>query len=230
MKAKYWLTLTTKVALSLLTIVSSASCNKQHSSANDGHASHATAIDTTALMVMRVQSCARLYTAEMQVHKLVTHTDEPRIKGKVMGMQVDLPARMGDRRIAIPINVTLKAYIDFANFSANNLQRTDSTLIITLPDPHIVVTSTRVDNKGTRQYVDALRSHYTDAEIATFAQQGADSITAHLSRFGLEERARQSAARQLIPLLTNLGYTESQITLRFGHNFSDHDWKRLQTN
>ena len=179
---------------------------------------------------MRVQSCARLYTAEMKIHKLITHTDEPRLKGKVLGLQVDLPARMGDRRIAIPIDVTLKAYIDFANFTSDNLQRTDSTLVITLPDPHVIITSTRVDNQGTRQYVDALRSRYTDAEIANFAQQGADSVTAHLSRYGLEERAKQSAARQLIPLFSNLGYTESQITLRFGRNYSDHDWTKLQTN
>lgn len=229
MKVKHWLTFIIYVALLHTWVFCFTSCHKQNK-ANDATHAAQSAVDTTALMVMRVKSCARLYTAEMQIHKLVTHTDEPRLKGKVLGMAIDLPARMGDRRIAIPIDVTLKAYIDFANFTASNLQRTDSTLIITLPDPHVVITSTRVDNQGTRQYVDALRSRYTDAEIANFAQQGADSVTAHLSRFGLEERAKQSAARQLIPLFTNLGYTESQITLRFGRNYSDHDWTKLQTN
>lgn len=229
MKVKHWLTFIIYIALLHSFAFCFTSCHRQN---KDNEAKHAasSAVDTTALMVMRIQSCARLYTAEMQIHKLVTHTDEPRIKGKVLGMPIDLPARMGDRRIAIPIDVTLKAYIDFANFTANNIQRTDSTLIITLPDPHVTITSTRVDNQGTRQYVDALRSRYTDADIANFAQQGADSVTAHLSRYGLEERAKQSAARQLIPLFSNLGYTESQITLRFGRNYSDHDWAKLQTN
>lgn len=229
MKVKHWLIYIIYIALLHSLAFCATSCHRQN---KDSEAKRTTqsAVDTTALMVMRVQSCARLYTAEMKIHKLITHTDEPRIKGKVLGLQVDLPARMGDRRIAIPIDVTLKAYIDFANFTADNLQRTDSTLVITLPDPHVIITSTRVDNQGTRQYVDAFRSRYTDAEIANFAQQGADSITAHLSRFGLEERAKQSAARQLIPLFSNLGYTESQITLRFGRNYSDHDWTKLQTN
>lgn len=184
--------------------------------------------DTTALLVMRVRECARLYTSEMLVHKIVTHTDDPHLKGKVLGMSVDVPTRVGHRSIAIPIDVTLKAYIDFSSFSANNVQRTDSTLHITLPHPQVIVTGTRVDNPGTRQYVDALRSRYTDAEITNFAHQGADSITAHLSRFGLEEQARQSATRQLVPLLTQLGYKEPQITIRFAHSLTDKDWKVIK--
>lgn len=180
--------------------------------------------DTTALLVMRVRESARLYTAEMQIHKLVTHTDDPRVKGQLLGVPIDLPARVGHRSIAIPIDVTLKAYIDFSNFTDSNVQRTDSSLIITLPNPQVIVTSTRVDNKGIRQYIDALRSRYTDAEVSDFARQGADSITAHLSRFGLEERARQSAANQLLPIFVQLGYDEEHVTLRFAQPLTDKDW------
>lgn len=174
---------------------------------------------------MRVRACARLYTAEMQIHKLVTQTDDPHIKGQIMGMPINLPTRIGHRSIAIPIDVTLKAYIDLAQFSANNVQQTDSTLVITLPNPQVIITATRVDNKGIRQYVDAMRSRYTDAEISQFAHQGVDSIAAHLSRYGLEEYARQSATRQLVPLLTQLGYKEGNISLRFAQPLNDNSWQ-----
>ena len=108
------------------------------------------------------------------------------------------------------------------------MQRTDSTLVITLPNPQVIITGTRVDNKGTRQYVDALRSRYTDAEISQLAHQGTDSITAHLSRYGLEEYARQSATRQLVPLLTQLGYKESNISLQFAQPITDNSWKMVK--
>lgn len=213
-------------ALLLMALCSFSSCNKAKNAATTrGTAAHT---DTTALLVMRVRTCARLYTAEMQIHKLVTQTDDPRIQGQVLGMPIDLPARMGHRSIAIPIDVTLKAYIDLAQFSASNVQRTDNTLVITLPNPQVIITGTRVDNKGTRQYVDALRSRYTDAEISQLAHQGTDSITAHLSRYGLEEYARQSATRQLVPLLTQLGYKESNISLQFAQPITDNSWKMVK--
>lgn len=208
-------------------IVMASACGRQSGQAqasSQDKEQHATAADSMRRLVMTVRSSARLYVTEMQVHKLVTNTDEPVLKGLVLGMAVNMPARVGKRRVLIPLDVTIKAYIDMQQFDERNVERTDSTLIVTLPDPQVVITASKIDNKGTRQYVDWTRSRYTDAEITALAQQGEDSIARHMSHYGIEQEAQRSAANQLLPLLQQLGYKEGQVTVRFKKSFTDNDF------
>lgn len=184
-------------------------------------------VDSTHLLVMTVRGCSRLYLTEMHIRKLVTFTDEPSVKGTVLGMPVDVPTRWGKRRIAIPLDVTLKAYVDMAAFDSTLVERTDSTLTITLPDIRITATASKVDNAGIRQYVDFARTYYTDAEITQLAQQGEQSILSHLSQYGLEQEAQRSAARQLLPLLQGLGYKDGNVNVRFRKNYSDGELLRM---
>lgn len=184
-------------------------------------------VDSTHLLVMTVRGCSRLYLTEMHIRKLVTFTDEPSVKGTVLGMPVDVPTRWGKRRIAIPLDVTLKAYVDMAAFDSTLVERTDSTLTITLPDIRITATASKVDNAGIRQYVDFARTYYTDAEITQLAQQGEQSILSHLSQYGLEQEAQRSAARQLLPLLQGLGYKDGNVNVRFRKSYSDGELLRM---
>ena len=39
-------------------------------------------VDTIPMMVMQIQKCSRLYTAECHVHKIITHEDKKKLKGK----------------------------------------------------------------------------------------------------------------------------------------------------
>lgn len=184
-------------------------------------------VDSTHLLVMTVRGCSRLYLTEMHIRKLVTFTDEPSVKGTVLGMPVDVPTRWGKRRIAIPLDVTLKAYVDMAVFDSTLVERTDSTLTLTLPDIRIMATASKIDNAGIRQYVDFARSHYTDAEITQLAQQGEQSVLSHLSQYGLEQEAQRSAARQLLPLLQGLGYKDGSVNVRFRKNYTDGELLRM---
>jgi hypothetical protein len=43
------------------------------------------AMDTIPDMIMQIQECSRLYTAEVHVHKIVTHQDEKTLKGNSSG-------------------------------------------------------------------------------------------------------------------------------------------------
>lgn len=203
--------------------LSAASCRKTPPAGNAGTEAARVRVDTTARIILEVSRCARLYTTEYQIHKIVTHSDNPTLEGNVLGMPVKMNTRIGDRKVAIPINVTLKAYIDFGEFGKNNVHRTDSTLVLTLPDPHIVATATRIDNKGTRQYIDLTRSRYTDAEITDFARQGTDSILSHTARLGIVEQAERSAVTNLMPILQRMGFKEKNITIRFRKDFTDSD-------
>ena len=167
-------------------------------------------------MVMEVARTSRLYTTEYQVHKIVTHSDSPTLEGQVLGMPFKMKTRWGDRKVAIPITVTLKAYVDFSQFSADQVKRTpDGHLEIILPDPTVIQTASRVDHSGTRQYIDATRSRYTDAEISDFARQGADSILNHSMQLDIVDQAERSAAQTLFPMFRRMGYKDGQVTISF---------------
>lgn len=202
-------------------------CNRPVANEPKTTASPKSRVDTTARIVLEVSRCARLYTTEFQIHKVVTYSDNPSVQGKVAGIPVSMPTRIGDRKVAIPINVTLKAYIDFKDFGPANVQCNDSSVVITLPDPQIVATATRIDNAGTRQYIDLARSRYSDAEITSFASQGTDSILSHISSFGIVEQAERSAATILVPILQRMGYKDTAVTIRFRKDYTDSDLIRM---
>lgn len=183
--------------------------------------------DTTAQVVLEVSRSARLYTSEFIIHKIVTHTDNPVVEGNVLGVPVKMKAAIGNRNMAIPIDVTLKAYIDFADFGEKNVTRTDSTITVTLPDPVIMASASKVDHKAMRQYVDGMRSRYSDAEIAEYARQGVDSVISHADKFGIVAQAERSAAATLIPMLQRMGYKEHQISVRFRKKFTENELFRM---
>ena len=124
---------------------------------------------------MRTQQQNKLYTTECKIHKVVLFSDTKKIGGKLL--DIDKP---GYRKVAVPLDVTLKGSIDFTHFDASNVTRTDSLIVITLPDPQITITASHIDFKGARQYVSTLRSNFTDEEITRLARQGEDSIRHHI--------------------------------------------------
>lgn len=187
------------------------------------------AADSVALLVKRVSSCARLYTTSYRIHKLVTHDDRLTVRGRLFSQDFSFRPPVGERKVAIPVDVTLKAYIDFADFGPQNVERNGRDITLTLPDPQVVVTASRVDHAGTRQYVDLTRRRYSDAELADLARQGADSIAAHVDRFGIAETARRSATQTLLPILRSMGYAENRVTIRFRKDFSADDLNRSVT-
>ena len=82
-------------------------------------------IDTVPMLITQIKKCSRLYTTEMKVHKIVTHDDVVKLQGKLLKQNIDIKLPMGERKVAIPIDATLKAYIDFSDFSERNIERTE---------------------------------------------------------------------------------------------------------
>ena len=113
------------------------------------------------------------------------------------------------------------------NSAKKNIERTDTSITVTLPDPKIIATASKVDHRGTRQFIDGMRSRYTDEEISNFAHQGADSIISHAASFGIIEQAEMSAAANLHPMLTKMGFKEKNITIRFRKKFTESDVAKI---
>lgn len=183
----------------------------------------AKAIDTIPMLVTQVQQCSRLYTTEYHIHKIVTHDDKMKLSGSFLKQDFSINLPLGDRRIAIPMDATLKAYIDLSSFSNKNIQRNGKELIVTLPYPKIVLTSTKIDHKEVKQFVALTRHNFTDAELTSYEAQGRKQIIASIPQMGIIEQAQESAARQLVPIFTAMGYKESDITISFHKKFTISD-------
>ena len=184
-------------------------------------------IDTVPMLIMQVQKCSKLYTAEYRVHKIVTHDDALRLKGSLLKKQFDIKVPMADRKIAIPMDAKLKAYIDFSNFSEENIERDGRKITIVLPDPQVTMTSSKIDQKTVRQYVALTRSDFSDAELADYQQQGRQAIIESIPKMGILESAQRNAAKVLVPMLKELGYAEEDITIAFRKQFGSKDVEKL---
>ena len=180
-------------------------------------------IDTVPMLIMQVQKCSKLYTAEYRVHKIVTHDDALRLKGSLLKKQFDIKLPMADRKIAIPIDAKLKAYIDFNDFSEKNIERDGKKITIVLPDPQVSMTSSKIDQKNVRQYVALTRSDFSDAELADYQQQGRKAIIESIPKMGILESAQRNAAKVLVPMLKELGYAEEDITIAFRKQYGPKD-------
>lgn len=184
--------------------------------------------DTLSTLVMQIRKCSRLYTTEYRVHKIVTFDDEMRLQGKMLTKRYNLKLPVGDRKVAIPMDATLKAYIDFADFNENNVSRTsDGKVVVTLPDPRIVLTESKIDQAGIREYVSFTRAHFSDRELSEYERQGRDAIMDHIPRLGIVDGARESAARQIIPLLVSMGFSEENVVVEFRHDLDRNSLRTL---
>lgn len=184
-------------------------------------------IDTIPMMVMQIQKCSKLYTAEYKVHKIITHDDKMKLNGSFMKKDFSINLPLGSRKIAIPMDATLKAYIDFADFNEDNVKKQGDKIEIILPDPHVTLTSTRINHDEIKQYVALTRSRFSDEELSSYERQGREAIIKDIPSMGMMDMARESAARTLIPMIEQMGFEESNITVSFRKHYTLNDIKSL---
>ena len=183
-------------------------------------------IDTVPMLIMQIQKCSRLYTTEYKVHKIVTHDDVVKIHGNLLKQNINIQLPLGDRKVAIPMDATLKAYIDFSGFTEKNVERDSNKITILLPDPKVELTSTKINQKEIRSYVGLVRAGFSDEEMTRYEQQGREAIIQSIPQLGLVEMARESAARTLIPLIQQMGYREEDITIAYRKEFRPFDVRK----
>lgn len=172
-------------------------------------------IDTVPMLIMQIQQCAKLHTAEYHIHKIITHDDVVQFKGNLLHQNFNIKLPLGQRKVAIPMDATLKAYIDFSTFSTENVERQNEKITIILPDPKVELTSSKVNQKEIRTFVGLARAGFSDEELTLYEQQGREAILQSISSMGIIEMARENAARTLIPMLEQMGFKESDITIAF---------------
>ena len=176
---------------------------------------------------MQVQKCSKLYTSEFKVHKIITHDDVIRLRGSLLQQAYNIKIPLGERKIAIPMDATLKAYIDFSQFSEKNIEKHGNKITILLPDPKVTMTSSKIDRKNVRHYVALARANFSDAEMANYEQQGRAAIIQSIPELGIIDMAKENAARVLVPMIVQLGYQEENITIAFRKEFNANSIMKL---
>lgn len=210
------------IVVVLILLISVGSCGTEEK--NNLTAENSISNDTNQLdipqLILKIQKCSRLYSTEYKIHKIITHEDQKVMK--IGSMTFDIP--LTDRHIAIPMDASVKAYVDMANFSDRNIATDGSRILITLPEPKIEVTSTIVQHDKTQEHVGIARQNYTAKEQEDLHRQGLASITENAINNGIIENARASVARTLVPMLQQMGYEDTNIEIRFSkqeYNLSD---------
>lgn len=175
--------------------------------------------DVLTTMTMQIRQCSRLYTTEYKVHKVMTVSDHSTIDASGLGINMEIE-KPGYRKMVIPIDATLKGYIDFSTFSESSIERQGNQIIITLPDPEVMLTGSTVDHEHLREYVSPYRDRFSAEEKTALISQGREAIIDEIPRLGIEQSARAAAVRLLVPLISLMGYDEQDIIINFRSDFT----------
>nr|MBP8038816.1 DUF4230 domain-containing protein [Prevotella sp.] len=159
--------------------------------------------------------------AEYKFHKIITHQDKKTIKASLFKTDMSFDIPMSQRKIAIPMDATVKAYIDFSNFSEKNVTKYGNKIEVTLPDPRIIMTSSKIDHDGIKKDVSLIRSNFSDEELSNYEKQGRNQIIKSISQTDILERAKMNAANNIIPMIKLMGYNEKNIIISFRKGFNN---------
>ena len=121
------------------------------------------------------------------------------------------------------MDATIKAYIDFSDFSEKNVRHDGKKIEITLPDPQVELTETRINHEEIKKHVSLFRSNFSDKELAEYTMQGRKAIINDIPKLGIVNMAQESATRTLVPMLRQMGYEEEDITITFRKDFPSDD-------
>ncbi|MFC2295873.1 MAG: DUF4230 domain-containing protein, partial [Prevotella sp.] len=139
--------------------------------------------------------------------------------------KIGLP--LGQRSVAIPVTATAKTYVDLSKITKDNIKRNGQKLEIVLPDPQVMLTATKIDHTHIVQNVSFFRSYFNDGELALIEQQGRKDIINSMGKLNILEDARTSAARQLVPIATAMGFDEHNITVTFRNGLTVRELSKL---
>jgi len=179
------------------------------------------------MLVTQIQKCSRLYTTECHLHKIITHDDKVSLQGQFMKHDYNIDLPLGKRKIAIPMDAVVKAFIDFSAFDSTSVTRHGDHIEVVLPDPKVQLTSTSINHEDIKQYVALTRSRFSDEELTAYERQGREEIIKSLPGLNLTSQARENAANILIPMLVQAGFKETDITITFRKGFNPNNISSL---
>lgn len=184
-------------------------------------------VDTAKVLLHQIQECSRLYTTEVEVRKVITHDDNVAFQTSVLSRKIDINLPFGKRKVAIPVEATLKAYIDFSDFDENSVSINGDKVEVFLPEPRVVMTHTKIHHEDIRKNIPLLRSDFSDDELTQYEIQGRNDIIKSIPHINIIPMAREGAAKVLVPLFEQFGFKPENVTVSFCKDFTFSDIKKF---
>lgn len=167
--------------------------------------------DKRSLVLSALENTPRLYVVQYNVHKILTYEDLSTLDGQLLGEKFSIPI-VGDRKIALPVDATIKGYIEF---NGSTVDEVDDKIIVTLPEPRLEMTSSIVDYDREKQYLSWNRFSFSEEEKESLLKTGKKKILQSLNRRDVMDRSRKSAFNALLPILEGCGYAPENVVIRF---------------
>lgn len=167
--------------------------------------------DKRSLALSALENTPRLYVVQYNVHKILTYEDLSTLDGHLLGEKFSIPI-VGDRKIALPVDATIKGYIEF---NGSTVDEVDDKIIVTLPEPRLEMTSSIVDYDREKQYLSWNRFSFSEEEKESLLKTGKKKILQSLNRRDVMDRSRKSAFNALLPILEGCGYAPENVVIRF---------------
>ena len=148
---------------------------------------------------------AELGTVEYTISKIVKCSDDAAFY------------KFGDRKILFSCHATMKAGIDLADFTAEDvkLDKKSNSIHVQLPQPKVLSFNMPLDEaKLEYESVSTLRSDFTTEDRINFLKQGEENILADVANLGILQDAEKNATLFFESLFASLGLKEVKITFK----------------
>jgi hypothetical protein len=153
-------------------------------------------------IITAMQQMQDLATAEYTITKVVKANDN------------QTWFKIGDRKILITCEATVKAGIDFAEMDTRYVSKNGKSISIQLPPPKIVTVNIPPEKiRVAFQDIGFFRSQFSIAEQTDLMQQAEKQIVAKAASLGILEDAKNNTRTWLLGYLSALGF--EQIDIQF---------------
>ena len=136
---------------------------------------------------------------------------------KVVKVDHDAFYKLGERKILFACKSYMKAGIDLADFTAEDItvNRKDNSVNVVLPQPKVLSFNMPIEEaKLVYESVSGLRSNFTTDDRINFLKQGEENIMADIDNLGILKDAEKNATLFFESLFAQLGVEKVNITYK----------------
>lgn len=153
--------------------------------------------------ILALKEMNELVTVEYVVNKIIKATDN------------QTWYKVGDRKILMTCEATLKAGIDFSKINTDDIKVKEKEIILTLPHASLFSLNIKPEDiKVAYEEIGAFRDNFSSQERNMLATQAQDQIQASVDSLGILQTAETNASLYVSNFLKNLGYEKVSVQFR----------------
>lgn len=154
--------------------------------------------------ILALREMNELVTVEYVVNKIIKAADD------------QTWYKIGERKILMTCEATLKAGIDFSKIGTDNINIKDKEITLTLPHATLFSLSIKPEDiKVAYEEVGAFRDNFSSQERNMLAARAQQQIQASVDSLGVLQTAETNASLFVSNFLRNLGY--EKVSVQFGN-------------